>query len=438
MLVKDPVTAEQMYDLSDDLTSISTNKAYGRCSGTWQLMLPYRKWQRFGDEYVGYMDVLAPNQMLTVEMDAGDGAGMFPVMCGLIDRVSVVRQGGPVPQRMVKVSGRDFGKILETHDIAYDILTFNEQIATQSQNGQSVPITNTLTRAFDPLVITGTPKNLITKILEDCLLNVLEVADRVNFFPFVDDTSKMYEPNMMNAQGVPLWQFIKRCEHHPFNVLTTDTNDKDVNAFDIILEAQPIDGGTGNVKPQSGKWHTIGDAEIVSDDLGVSDQERINLVCYQPLMYQQSITNFQNISMVHPDFVEKDDASIKINGLHAHVVRDQFIPQDVKDPRNSDGTQGKAWSKVLTKRLWAWYKNNHTYESGSANIHLRPDIRVGSGLLIQQPDKTYREYFIEQVSHQCVFHPQPQFITTLQLTRGQKASPKNAENAGPPQGGKSA
>jgi hypothetical protein len=217
VLVKDLETAQVLYDISDDLTSLSTNKAYGRCSGTWQLMLPYRKWQRFGDEYVGYMDVLQPNQMLTVEMDAGNGAGFFPVMCGMIDRVSAFRQGGDVPQRAVKVSGRDMGKLLETHDIAFDIIAYS------------------------------------------------------------------------------------------------------------------------------------GAAKI----------------------------------------------------------------------------------------LWNRYRNNHTYESGSVVVHLRPDIRVGNGLLIQQLDGSYKEYFIEQVSHQCVFNPRPQFFTTLQLTRGQKSIPRNAENAGKPTGGQS-
>ncbi|MGE3549641.1 MAG: hypothetical protein AB7I29_07055 [Geobacter sp.] len=444
VLVKDLETAQVLYDISDDLTSISTNKAYGRCSGTWQLMLPYRKWQRFGDEYVGYMDVLQPNQMLTVEMDAGNGAGFFPVMCGMIDRVSAVRQGGDVPQRAVKVSGRDMGKLLETHDVAFDIIAYNKGLADAdlvAQNGGTIPNTR-VSREWDRTHDSGSAGTIIRKVFDITMKNDMRTVKRVRFNDFTNDLWMVWNPNKSNTQGTPFWQYVKQIEHRPFNVLTTDTNHQNVDWFEIVLERYPYDPQNGALtrtnQPITGYtyWHTIGDTEIVSEDLGVSDQERVNLLSYQPAMNIQGQIMSYDVMMAHPDLTRWDKDDILINGLCPQVFVDNFTPPEMEDLYDADpANQRKAseTAKGATDTLWNWYRNNHTYESGSVVVHLRPDIRVGNGLLIQQLDGSYKEYLVEQVSHQCVFNPRPQFFTTLQLTRGQKAIPRNAENAGKPQ-----
>ncbi|MGE0917927.1 hypothetical protein [Trichlorobacter lovleyi] len=77
VLIKDAETASVLYDASDDLASMTTNKAYGRCSGTWQMMLPPTsiKWKNNDGGPLSWYDALEPDQMVTVEMDAGNGAG---------------------------------------------------------------------------------------------------------------------------------------------------------------------------------------------------------------------------------------------------------------------------------------------------------------------------------------------------------------------------
>lgn len=433
VLVKDLETAQVLYDISDDLTSISTNKAYGRCSGTWQLMLPYRKWQRFGDEYVGYMDVLQPNQMLTVEMDAGNGAGFFPVMCGMIDRVSAVRQGGDVPQRAVKVSGRDMGKLLETHDIAFDIIAYNRQLAAQDGTVQPQPAS--LTRQFNPLMSVGTPSNIINQAFDICIAQMLNTAKRIAFVSDCQDNYMMTQPALMTAQGTSFWTYAKAVEHAGFNILTTDTARGDVDAFLLVLEQVPIHPTTSHIDRQSDRWHTIGDVEIVDEDLGVSDQERINLLSYQPIINQQAKIMSYDVMMAHNDLTNLNTSDIKLNGLCPHVFVDSFVPPEMDGLYDSEQARQLAAMNTAAgaaKILWNRFRNNHTYESGTVVVHLRPDIRVGNGLLIQQLDGSYKEYLVEQVTHQCVFNPRPQFFTTLQLTRGQKAIPRNAENAGKP------
>jgi len=433
--VKDLETADVLYDLSDDLTSLSTNKAYGRCSGTWQLMLTWtsKMWKTSNGQDLYWQNELEPNMMVAIEIDAGNGAGYFPVMCGLIDRVSAVRQGGPVPQRAVKVSGRDMGKLLETHDVAFDIIRYN--LTLTSQDGE-VLNTQALSRIWDPGMSMGAPGYLIGRAFETVLSDITSFQ-KFLFTDYTADIWQQTQTSFMTAQGIPFWQFIKQMEHHPYSILTTDTNSKNVDYFEVVLEKMPYSNETGKVERDADRWHTIGDTEIVTEDLGVTDQERINLLSYQPNIYSLAKIFTYDVMMVHPDLTEISRNDIAINGLCPKVLKDVYIPPEMEDTQDADTSRTNAaivTAKGMKEVLWNWYKDNHTYESGSVSIHLRPDIRVGNGLLVEQGSTgEYKEYMIEQVSHQCVFNPQPQFLTSLHLTRGQKATPANKEQAKPPQ-----
>lgn len=420
---------DYLHDLSSDLMSISTNKAWGRCSGTWQMILAHTP--KNGTQ--PYSEILTPGMVVTIEMDAGNGAGYFPVMLGLIDRVSAVRQGGAVPQRAVKLSGRDMGKLLEVHDIAFDILAFNEEIKTQDGGSKTVP---TLSRVMDPTIAMGTPAEIINRAYELCITNMkMPLAKRIVFVSDCQDSHKLWQPNLMTTAGTSFWSFIKRVERAPFNVLSTDTTLGDVNSFKIVLEQQPFDPETGRVNRPESRWHTIDDTEIIADDLGVSDQERVNFLSYQPLLYVESSVMTYDVMMAHPDLTHMEKADILEQGLSTHIVKDTFTPPEMNAIRDAEAGHAVAainTAKASATTLWNWYKNNHKYESGTTVVHLRPDIRTGSGLLIKR-GTVYFEYFVEQVSHQCQFGTPPLFTTTLHLTRGQKATPKNAEQAAPPE-----
>lgn len=437
VLVKDVETAELLYDLTDDLTSLSTNKAYGRCSGTWQLMVTYQS--NDSGKILNWADELAPNMMVTIEMDAGNGFGYFPVMCGLIDRISKVRGGGHIPQRSVKVSGRDMGKLLETHDVGLDIIAYNQALAAQDETKKNSTLS--MARQFDPGFSMGTPGQFMRKAFDTVLDNMLASTKRLKFTDYTNDKWQMSQPTFMTSQGMSFWNFIKQMEHAPYSILTTDTNTVTPNFFHVHLEKYPYNNETGHIERDEKQWHTIGDAEIISDDLGVCDQERINMVSFQPAIYLQTRIMSEDVMMAHKDLTkwEPDLVDIKKNGLAPKQFVDKFTPPDMYSPMDADDYRKDAAIKTasaMATMLWNWYKKNHTYESGSATVHLRPDVRVGSGLLIKQGSKDeYKEYFIEQVSHQCTFHPTPQFTTSLHLTRGQKPIPATKSMAAPPAGG---
>jgi len=431
VLIKEPVTADVLYVASDDLISISTNKAYGRCSGTWQMMLTNRsiRWKSSNGNELDWYDVLEPDQLVTIEMDAGNGAGFFPVMCGLIDRKSRVKQHGLLPQRVVKVSGRDMGKLLETHDVAFDIVAYSRSVAAQDGTLKDQPAA--LTRVFNPLMSVGTPSSILNAAFKICISQMLETAKRIAFVSDCQDSYQIYQPNLMTAKGISFWRYAKQVEHAPFNVLTTDTARADVDSFMVVLEQTPYDSVTGRLDRTASRWHTINETEITDEDLGVSDQERINLVSYQPAIYLEAQVVTGDVMMAHADLTRLDTESAGLHGLSSRVFSDYFTPPEMESLNDSDQSRQIAAinsASGAAEILWNRYRENHTHETGTITVHLRPDIRVGDGLLICRGNQ-YSEFFVEQISHQCVFNPMPKFTTTAQLTRGQAAAPAALDQA---------
>lgn len=426
MLVKDLATMDTMHDITDDLVSMTTNKAYGRCSGTWQIMLTYSSKDLLKKGHESYYNALAPDQAVTIEMDAGDGAGYFPVMFGLIDRVSIVTQG---QQRQVKVSGQDLGKLLAKHNIGWNPTAAEMNLPDLEGNKKAWV---TYQRLYGLQV--GTAKRLVEQVLMLMYSDMPIAQSTIKPVITTTDTWQIWQSAVLNITQQSTWDTMKMCAHEPFNVLHCDTSKTDVNKFELILEEQPIDTTGKLTRNDASRVHTIGETDIVMSDVGISDAERVNLLTYWPAIYSENITQSGlQIAMGHPDLTSistDDDNSMQLHGWNAKVEQDHFANQQYnrqEAPSELDSV------KANQQKLWNWRKDNHKLESGTIQVHLRPDIRTGSCLLVRQGNTDdYKEYLIEQVSHQCVWHPMPQFVTTLHVTRGQSAPPVKTELAAPP------
>jgi hypothetical protein len=408
-------------DISDDLVSLSTNKAYGRAAGTWQVMLTYR----IVKDGLRYHELIQPDDMITIELDAGDGNGLKPVMLGLVDRVSRVRQIGADgrPVRQVKLSGQDMGKLLMVHDIGWDIkkeeLKLTEQPDDQAGPPKPKPMRD-LSRKYNQALQTGTSEKMITNLYEYTFMKPMPDVASYFWRRFkTDDSWVIDNPNIYNLRGVKLWEAMKRAEHHPYNILTTDTDLTEPDKFWVILEKQPIKD-TGKLNKDEDQFYKIDETQIIGDDIGISDAERINFLFYNPAQTNYATNYGSEVLSVHPELVQHDPESIKLHGYCLKTFTDSFVPPSMTNINQPPDSKSLHEMSKLTKLFWSWFKDNHTYESGSFHIHLRPDIRVGNGLLVKQVDTDiYKEYLIEQVAHQYVVWPQPQFTTTLHVTRGQ-------------------
>jgi hypothetical protein len=94
-------------DVSDDLFTLQTSKKYGNAAGGWEITLPHR--QIRGKQGLGYYDLISPDDIVTIEMDAGDGQGFELVMLGVVSRVArtLSSDGNGAPRRAIKINGAD-------------------------------------------------------------------------------------------------------------------------------------------------------------------------------------------------------------------------------------------------------------------------------------------------------------------------------------------
>jgi hypothetical protein len=421
-------------NIEKDIISLATNKAYGRANGTWQMLLTYRI-VRDGKRY---HEIIRSDDIITIELDPGNGKGFSPVMMGLVDRVARTRQGGQdAIVQHVKVSGQDMGKLFIKHDIAWDIVKYEQDLASSRFNQIFIPNQTggtkqyaTVSRLFDPRLQTGTAAEMVESLFTVCFRDVL--APVAPYFT-IDTTSaakedkwEINQPNMLTAQGISIWEVMKRASHFPWNMLHCDTDIDKVGLFNLILERQPIDDN-GKLARDGKRLHVIEDHEIVADDLGINDSERVNFLFYYPAMYQYATNYVADVAMVHPDLArydkDTDGNGIPRHGYCSHVINDYFVPPTVDSSNEKEAlTKFGQLTKNRTETFWQWYRRNHELESGTITVHGRPDIRAGHGLLVRQGQtREYKEYLIEQVAHQYDVWPTPRFSTVLHVTRGQEA-----------------
>jgi hypothetical protein len=417
----DIISDALIIDASNDLMSLSTDKSWGRCSGSWQIIVPYK----IALNKQRYDEILKPNDMVTIEITTGQ-SDYITVMIGLVDRVAISQSTGAngIPSRQIKITGRDMGKLLEEHDIGWDILNEKMALARPQDNELGPPVPTpykNLSRLWNPIYQKGTAEEIAYNLMSLTFDKEITSSRFTSFTGNTDDQWIRHVPLFGSLSGRSLWAAMKEVEHAPYNMLNGDTVSSKM--FAVVLEKQPFDD-EGKINRSSDKTVVIDDTEIMHMDVGVSDNERINLLFFNPTMYQTTFGLSLDVTMAHPDLVQKDtdskDNGIKQHGYHAKTINDTFLPPDLTCSAHSATPNAIKTAQKLAKLYWAWNKNNHTYESGVFAIHVRPDIRVGYELRTKQGNGQQKQYLVEKVSHQLDYANGPSFTTTIQVTRGQK------------------
>lgn len=413
VIFKDLKTGQVKIDASNDIVSIATNKAYGRCAGAWQMVLTYREID--GERYD---QLINPNDQVTIELDKGDGKGLQPVMLGVVDRpAQTFNAGGNNPQRCVKISGRDLGKYLMT-EIGWDIS--GAQVQTVQQQGTDGGVesleANYLARVS---LQAGTAQNLIEQLMAIFKKNVTALAaGKISFNATTDDQWEIWDSSLQYIKGTTLWAAMERYAHKPWNMLHADTAGLD--SFQVTLERNPIDD-QGMLARPAAATHEIGDEDIIMEDIGRCDLERVNLLCYWPAMYKVTGTSSVDIVMANTDLTKFDEEEIGLHGYCPQIIEDNFTPKNVKTANDQDGygiLVGEAIPRA--EAFWNWYSMNHELESGTFQIHGDPAIKAGDVLLVRQGTTgVKKEYLIEQIGHTYQVTPAIVSTTTLHVTRGQ-------------------
>ena len=407
---RDLMTNEVIMDPSDRLLSVTVNKQYGAAAGTFTIALPWENAPGFSKRYD---EVITPDDVVTIEMDPGDGTGFKFVLSGLVERPArayqVDENGSPL--RRINVTGKDFGKLLNRIELGWDISGINQLLFADG--------TRTIAAAVVRRILNqrGTSAEMM-QWLFDIFQSQIPGAYYTKFYNLApsqtDDTWVTYFPEMAGMRGTKAWAAMKRMENAPYNTLTTRT-DPLSGTFMVILEKTPFDG-TGRL--DRGRLPVISQEEIKAENVGVGDHERVNLLCLWPPSYQAIANGVLDIALAFPDTTKINKASAQVHGFAPQVIQPSFVPKNFWLDASPDVVSTDL--PEISKRadlFWAWFSKNDTYESGSFTTHLRLDIAEGWGFVHEEYGK---EYFVEQVSHVMTLSPKVEALTHFQVTRGQK------------------
>jgi hypothetical protein len=397
--IKRAATGYQPEDISLDILAISINKGYAKAAGGFQITMTFNR----RIEGKRYDETIRPNDIVHIELDAGDGKGLRSRMIGLVDRVA--RQVSVNPDqsvtRRVNIMGMDFGKMLLRHNCVKDI---------QPMIGTPGPAK--AARLAEGMIFSGTPREITQTIFDTLLIKQLRWVEPYMKFSSPDadgdrDSWETYDETILETTG-SVWAALKRSANEPFNAMTTETHG---GVLHVIIEKYPFHAKTGKLTREP--LHAISDDHIREENIGVDDSDRVTYVWHRVnavTIYNQGA----NFTYMYPDLVQYEKEMIERHGFIPFYPESNFVPPGYI-PKDQAEKSHKDLIAERTNEFWERNRRNHEYEMGSITIKGNPDIKAGDGVHVASTDM---EYFVESYTERYVWGQDYQ--TTLNVTRGQK------------------
>jgi hypothetical protein len=408
----------QPEDITQHVLAVDTHKTYGNPVGQFSVTIPYTA------KVNGYRydQFVKPFDIISIDLDGGYGAGLVPVMVGLVDepkRIKQLQQPDGQPQRFVQLMCSDFGRILAQHHVQWYLAISPGHI------GDPQALTQAVYGAR--LLAGGTPAKIATAIVDGEVWQQMPWTKEYITSERITTPDDWYRVNITLSYQETVWQSLLSISNEPFNKLSADTLEN--GKFGIILEKCPFDDFGRLDLPYPRTLHMVGDSEIVTEELGTNDYDRLTYLYQYVDCGIFSEPSGQNLLYLMGDAVQPDAKTgadlVAQYGFQPYLPKSQFVPF----PPPGAGRQVPPHLanypvddsllrpvQARTKLFWNWFKNNAAYESGLVTLHGRPDIRCGDGLV--NKDTNY-QYFVEQVAHRWMLGEQILCWTTLHLTRGQ-------------------
>lgn len=383
-------------DISPDVVSIYTSKTYGHAAGGFTIFTTFN--QRYQDKR--YDELLKPDDVIFIELDGGEGNGLESVMIGLVTRASRTmrydQEGKPVYR--CKISGMDFGKLLIKHNCIADTEPLIGQIGSRD-----------IVRVAKGVQFSGTPGEIVKSAFEKLFLDQVPWASQYfQWSPAANqDNWETFDYPILESTG-SIWTAMKSMANEPYNCLNTETYGKKLH---IVLEPYPFHAETG--KLTRANFISIPDSHIEFEDLGISDDERVNYLYFRA----DAVVLFGNDSEGSPLqyelLINYDKNSVLVHGFRPHYPKSNFGPPGYKRETNAKPDQlTAAHNRAL--EFWNRFKNNHALESGAIGVKGNPSIKCGGGIVTEGNNM---EYLAETVAHNYEWGVK--YGTTLQVTRGQ-------------------
>jgi LysM repeat protein len=425
---------------NDVILSVTTQKQLDTPAGAWSMTLA-------GVQWAGR---IRPQDIAVIKMGYAGEAKLTTVMVGLVDKANrkMSMGGDGKPQLNSTITGRDFGKLF-----VKDVLKFYPEIAGKNASDfflTDVGWINLMKIFTTDSTMKGTPARIIWNIMQYIFPKIQDVSwkvwnetlptpaaktvlakdlihcmlGKIDFFmPFVF-TADQYEG--------AIWNLVQRAAPATFTELFIDCRDpyefwhaseagrlvphdielntvetKSTNYFrfgqdgvkiTLCLRQTPFE----SAHKKNLKRHTITQMDVISEDMSISDEQHYNLFWAGTSINPLGI----DLKRVAPPLM--NEANAKKYGLNPLEV-------NVEGMEISAQTVLEGMSKEYTKKLKAWFENNHTYWSGTLEIRGKADIRIGQ--MVNYQSQTFNnEYYVEGVQHTHNLYQD--WTTTLTLTRG--------------------
>lgn len=406
----------QAEDISKDVTIITTHKRYGEV-GHFSITTTYRRKNK-GQTYEQYV---SPGDMVLLEMDEGAGRGFVPVMLGIVvssERHTKTAANG-IPVRSVKISGQDFIRILQRHHCLWPVAIKENNLWPSKTQIQLI--------YGAALEVGGSPASIAKKIVEKELFAQMPWTQNYLMLDYMDTEDHWWTNLIPISTENTVWSVLEGVANRPYNTLHGDTGDDGL--FYLYIEICPFHedpGSKGRLNLENELWHSIKLADVISENIGRNDDDRITYFFNQVYAGVWNTPGNGTLLFLKGENIRKsDDATIKNFGFLPWCPQTNFVPFDNVDsgppvPPHLLNMDPSAMSEVgrRTDALWAWNRYNDELESGIMATHGKPHIRCGEGVMYE--DNKF-EYFVEQISHSYeLSNDGCSFRTQMHLTRGQK------------------
>lgn len=329
---------------------------------------------------------------------------------GFTDRIQLSvqtsQEGGP--QRLVRITGSDTGKLLAKHTPGWKV-----QVSETNTGGDEMIAAMNAGILF----LSGSPDLMCKQIVEAYFTSADQLAawkDRFDFKFSSKDDWEIYERSLTAWSGT-VWSQLQTFSNDPWNILYTETNTS--GKLSVILEKSPFNS-IGFLELPETRKREVRTEDLIRYEIGVDDTQRVNHLFYRanlPLIGSEGDT----LRLVN--LTKQDTDSIQMYGASIFEPQTNYFPPGTNPVLAVEENFTNLYQplKERTETLWNWYRKNHMYESGTFEIKGDPTHRVCN--MLYHVDRKY-EYLIEQVNHTFNFGIRPSYTTSLGVTRGQRSS----------------
>lgn len=424
------------YDIHDDIISVETQKQLGQPAGTWSVMLTSKR-DSFSRTWAkrirpqDYCEIYGsrtalPNETQTI------------IMRGFVDNAyeDIIVSPNNQVQRVVRINGRDFGKVLLTRQMVFAeeinplALTLDPAFVLAERLGLGAD-----GFAMSPTEFLGRIKTLL---FNDPTIGATQPNPRVPKLQAFTDIPAEHQVQFLNMtpKTGSVWTTLKSYEGAPFNELFVRDDD---NFPRLYWRLAPLHNKAGQVANAATTDATtsVSLADIISENVGTSGNEAFCVFLTLPtFMEQGGFSGFPKAVYITPQI----GGDLERNVLDPFDTRSGTTVTTVtagnpvlrKDIFNKYGFQILETGYPLfpvpsvvvgqqgfASNLSAWLHNVYSWnpiqESGSITIRGNPSVRVGQHINITEQS---RQFYVEGVNQSFSIWPSPKFETNMQVTRG--------------------